>query len=265
MKIFFKTILLALIFGSLPLAAEELNATVNFDASKLKEEDKDGRTLFRYEAADVNYVEHGKGAPVLPCRHVYVVAPKGADYAGCRAKIQREQLPGRFKLYARENGEASVKTAELFPPSCVEFVRQFDEAGFRLFMFRVYPIVCQPADGTVMRIISLQMQIACKGSDRYENVPMDDMIMIKRKVMNPKALENLVASLKVDTRKNLTLEKSGFATSKAKGKNVFADTNVRNYNRKGESGAKSGDLLETLKQNNVTFEEGSVMFTPISF
>ena len=264
MKSLFNSIFVSLvILSSGLLLAEEIDATINFDASKLKEEQKDGSTLFRYEGSDVNYVEHGKGAPVLPCRHVYVVAPKGADYAGCRAKIQREQLKGRFKLYARESQEGKL-SAEHFPPSCVEFVRQFDEAGFRLFMFRVYPIVCQPADGTVMRIINLQLQISCKGNSRYENVPADDIINIKRKVMNPKALENLVASVKLN-KKNITLEQSGFATSRAKGKNVFADTNVKNYHHKGENGSKSGDLFETLKQNNVTIDDGSLMFTPIQF
>ncbi|MBR5623567.1 hypothetical protein IKW72_00970 [bacterium] len=256
MKKILTPIFLFLIFCAGLATAESIDATVSFDASKLKEETKEGATLFRYEGNDVNYVEHGKGAPVLPCRHVYVVAPKGADYAGCRVKIQREKLPGRYKLYAREAVPEGTRSAELFPPNCVEFVRQFDEAGFRLFMFRVYPIVSQPADGTVMRVISCQMQISCKGEARYENVPTDEMIKIKRKVMNPKALETLVASLKVTPRRDLKLERSGFATSRAKGKNLFAE---------GGGSAKGGDLLETLKQNNVTIDEGSLIFSPIQF
>ncbi|MBR5901292.1 hypothetical protein IKZ40_02990 [bacterium] len=254
-------IFFSLIFCAGLASAENLDATVNFDASKLKEETKDGATLFRYEGGDVNYVEHGKGAPVLPCRHIYVVAPKGADYAGCRVKIQREKLPGRYKLYSREAAPEGARGAELYPPNCVEFVRQFDEDGFRLFMFRAYPIVSQPADGTVMRIISCQLMISCKGEARYENVPTDEMIKIKRKVMNPKALETLVASLKVSPRQSMQIERSGFATGKAKGKNVFADSVTKNY-RKGE---ESGDLIQTLKQNNVTIDEGSLIFSPIQF
>ena len=36
---------------------------------------------------------------------------------------------------------------------------------------------------------------------------------------------------------------------------------------KGESGSSSagGDLIEALKQNNITIEDGSVMFSPIQF
>ena len=261
MKKLLTLLLLSSIYFSGVSAAESIEATVNFDASKLKEETKGDAAFFRYEGSDVNYVEHGKGAPVLPCRHIYVVAPKGADYAGCRVKIQREKLPGHYKLYSREAAPEGARSAELYPPNCMEFVRQFDEAGFRLFMFRAYPIVSQPADGTVMRIISCQLQISCKGEARYENVPTDDMIKIKRKVMNPKALETLVASIKVSPRQGAAPERSGFATGRAKGKSVFSDSSAKKYSKKDEG----GDLLETLKQNNVTIDDGSLMFSPIQF
>lgn len=261
-----KYFLILICLASSALMAASIDATIGFDASKLKEEKKEGASFFSYADNDVNYVEHGQGTPVLPCKHVYIAAPKGAEYAGCRTKVSREQLPGRYNLYVRD-ANAKKTGAELYPPSCVEFVKQYDEDGFRIFMFRVYPIVCQPADGTVMRIISLQMQVSCKGEERYENVPMDDLIKIKRKVLNPKALENLVASLKVSPKKGLSIEKEGFAVSRAKGRNVFAENSPKNKWRKGESGSSSagGDLIEALKQNNITIEDGSVMFSPIQF
>jgi len=248
--------------------AASIDATIAFDSSKLKEEDKDGATLFSYADSDVSFVEHGQGAPVLPCKHIYVAAPKGAEYAGCRTKISREQLSKRYNLYVRDKNAAKKTGAELYPPSCVEFVKQYDESGFRIFMFRVYPIVCQPADGTVMRIISLQMQISCKGEARYENVPMEDLIKVKRKVMNPKALESLVASLKVSPEKGLVLEKEGFVTGRAKGRNVFADNAPKNkWHKEDASSSNSAEAnpIEMLKQNNISIDNGSLMFTPIQF
>ena len=261
-----KYLLILICLASSTLMAGSIEAIIGFDSSKLKEEKKEGASFFSYADSDVNYVEHGQGTPVLPCKHVYIAAPKGAEYSGCRTKISREQLPGRYDLYVRDKN-AKKTGAELYPPSCVEFVKQYDEAGFRIFMFRVYPIMCQPADGTVMRIISLQMQVSCKGEERYENVPMDDLIKVKRKVLNPKALESLVASLKVSPKKGLSIEKEGFAVSRDKGRNVFAENAPKNKWRKDEAGPNSagGDLIKALKQNNITIEDGSVMFSPIQF
>lgn len=247
--------------------AASIEATFNFDASKLKQEDKDGAVLFRYDDSDVNFVEHGPGTPVLPCKHVFIAAPKGASYAGCRTSVSRERIPGKHTLYVREKDKIG-KGAEIYPPNCVEFVKQYDESGFRIFMFRIYPVVCQPADGTVMRVISCKMKISCDGEARYENVSMDDLIKVRRKVMNPKALDDLIASFKPVLRKDVTVEKSGFAQGKTKVRNVFAENVPKNKWHKEDgnsSNAADANPIEMLKQNNISIDNGSLMFTPISF
>lgn len=252
-----KLLTLTLIFLGLlsgPVLAEEIDALVAFDTAKLKSEEKDGCVLFRYEGTDVNYVEHGDGAPLLPCRHVYVVAPKGATYKGCRTKITREQLPNNKKIYVRNPSGELSKSAKCFPPQCVEFVKELDEDGFRLFLFRVYPVICQPADGTVMRVLGLQLQIKCEGDDRYENVPVENVKKIKNKVLNPRSLETLVASL---TQKNQEKPaESFFATERQKKTRAL----YQNRNRNDEL----PEFLETIN-DNVSISDGSVLFTPIKF
>ena len=255
---------------------ETKDIAVSFDVSKLTMQKKDNTILFCYDDPQAKFVEHCQGAPVLPCKMLYVVMPKNALFKGCRFQVQKENLRGTFKLYTRTKNEALQKTARSFPSKLVEFDSQKDINGYRIFIFRTYPVACQPADGSVSRILSIAMTVhyeTGEGAGKYARAASPQLEQLKKIVVNPGDFEELTETRdafynRIDpiSRRSQILAQEVFATEIG-GKQESERNEYRSIlNDKAEfSIFEEADTVDLIKRNFTVTEDNRVMFTPIQF
>jgi hypothetical protein len=256
--------------------ADTKDVSFSFDLARLKIQKKGDAVLFCYNDTDCQYVEHGQGTPVLPCKHIYLVMPRGARYTGCRVNVTKEQLKGRYKLFTRTENRDVMTSARAYPSKLVEFVKQYDLDGYRIFMFRAYPIACQPADGSVARTIRLKMQVEYnvpEGTGTYPVNRMQEVARLKRLVINPDDFDKLSESYNQNPLDRIVsaprdpqyLAREVFATKVGGEKRVQSRETPREEEQPyfrifGDSTAP----LDIIK-NNFTVSDGGLTFTPIQF
>ncbi|NLF39827.1 hypothetical protein GX586_10300, partial [bacterium] len=166
-------------------STKEIN--FSFDPSRFTTEKKGDAVLFRYNDPRCKYVEHGAGAPVLPCIEVYVVMPKGATYTKCRTRVESLPLAGTYTLYTRESNADVLQYAKRYPERLVEYAGRRALGEYTLFTFRVYPMSCQPGDGSVARTLRVGLVVEYETADKgkYETVTAEQIVKVKSLVLNP--------------------------------------------------------------------------------
>ena len=257
--------------------AETKNISLGFDIARLTMQKKDNAILFNYNDVDCQYVEYGPGTPVLPCKHVYIVMPKNAKYSGCRVSVTKERLKGSFSLYTRTKNKDVMRSARAYPSKLVEFVKQYDMNGYRIFKFRTYPVSCQPADGSVVRTIRLNMQVkyeAPNGAGAYPARSTHEIAKLKRLVINPDDFDRLTQSSQVNPLDQIVsaprnpeyLAREVFAT-KLGGSQKKESNRVPKEEPKRPSFRVFGDSSDPIEliKNNFTVSDGGLMFTPFQF
>ena len=173
-------------------ASSEKEVHINFDPSKLTTETKGHAILFRYRDQHCRYIEHGIGAPVLPCVQVYVLMPRDAVYKGCTVRAESHPLCGTYDLYCRKRVEETARSARRYPPKLVEFLGKKELNGCHVFMFRAYPISCQLGDSSVTKILRMSLTIEYDvpaGVGMYAPVSARRAAWLKRLVINPNDLD----------------------------------------------------------------------------
>jgi len=259
------------------VSAETTDVSLGFDLARLKMQKKNDAILFSYNDVNCQHVEYGPGTPVLPCKHVYVVMPKNARYTGCRVGVTKEQLNGSYSLYTRTKNKEVMQSARSYPSKLVEFVKQYDMDGFRIFMFRTYPVSCQPADGSVARTIRLKMQVKYEvpeGSGTYNTRTVRTVAKIKRMVLNPDDFDRFTKSshsnpldqIVAAPRNPHSLAREVFATKIGGDKKTESKQTIREEEK--QPGFRifgdSSDPIDLIK-NNFTVSDGGLMFTPLQF
>lgn len=186
----FKCILATIVLATCVANSAQQDVRVHFDPGKLSIKNKDGQSLFSYKDDSCRFVEHESGAPVLPSVTLYVLMPAGARYKSCSVKASAQPLKGSYDVYTRRKVDHMSYTAQRFPPRLVEFVKEGDVEGYRVFVFRAYPVACQPGDGSVSRILYSQLRIEYDAGDAaaYEPQTTAQRLAIKKIVVNPQDL-----------------------------------------------------------------------------
>jgi hypothetical protein len=240
-------------------ATKELAFT--FDPSRLTTEARGAQTLFRYKDPTCKYVEHAAGAPVLPCIEFYVVMPQGAQYKTCRIQASAQPYRGTFKVFTRTavNG---TQSARQFPPKVIEFIGHRNVRGYRVFAFRAYPVSCQPADGSVARVLQTKIAIDfVQPATPAKYAPANPAIVtaLKKVVINPDDIELLTES--DDTNEALAAGANYGARALAT-RDVFAtDITPRSAARSEDD----NDFFSLLEDNVYINEEHDIVYAPIRF
>jgi len=250
-----RSALIVAMFSAAAFAATK-DLTLYFNPARLTAEVRGKSLLFRYDDPNCKYVEHGAGAPVLPCVQVYVLMPKGAVYRGCRLRANSRPYRGTHSLYVRQ-AQPGAASAQQYPPNLVEFVGQKDVRGYRLFVFRAFPVMCQPADGSVARITqtTLAIEYDVSGADSMY-APNDARVTawMRNAVVNPDDLETF-------TRQSTT---SATATGNIASVRDYFATDIRT--RVVSSSANDdGGFFAALKENVYINKENDIVYAPIRF
>jgi len=234
--------------------------TFHFDPTRLTMEARGNTTLFRYNDPACKYVEHEQGAPVLPAVLFHVLMPADAVYQRSRMRAEAQPYRGVYRLFTRGAPAAATRTAKRYPASLVEFVGHRDIEGFRVFTFRGYPVCCQPADGSVVRILKVTMMVnySSKGSQRmYAPVAQDVAARVKRMVINPDDLELFTM------REPRGRTKDGVYEPAAASSPLFA-THIRDR-KAAQNGPSTGGVFDFLKENVYINEENDIVYAPFRF
>jgi len=233
----------------------------SFDPSRLTTEARGAQTLFRYKDPTCKYVEHAAGAPVLPCVEFYVVMPQGAQYKTCRIHASAQPCRGTYKLFTRTVAK-DAPSARRFPPNVIEFVGHRNVRGYRVFAFRAYPVSCQPADGSVARVLQTRIAIDFVQPARAAKyAPANPTVIaaLKKVVINPDDVESLTQA--DETNEALTAGASYGARSLAT-RDVFATDIAPRRAAQSEGGS---DFFSLLEDNVYINEENDIVYAPIRF
>ncbi len=259
-------------------ASSEKEVHINFDPSKLTTETKGHAILFRYRDQHCRYIEHGIGAPVLPCVQVYVLMPRDAVYKGCTVRAESHPLCGTYNLYCRKRVEETARSARRYPPKLVEFLGKKELNGCHVFMFRAYPISCQLGDSSVTKILRMSLTIEYDvpvGTGMYAPVSARRAAWLKRLVINPNDLdrwtlkEQRVVANRTgpisNRRESLTREV--FATEiRDRGAARRSDSLIMLNGRPDVSLPTRRNAIEEFVGDDVFItEENDIMYAPILF
>jgi len=236
---------------------------IYFNPAKLTSELKGDATIFKYKHPECKYVVHEPGAPVLPCMQVYVLMPKGAMYNACSIRAKAQPLRGDFKLYCRRFVYDTAFTAKRYPPKLAEFVEQKDINGYRVFVFRTYPISCQPGDNSVKRILQTSLSIKYyvpEDSDLYECNSSKSFDEIKRLVLNPYDLDELSSVRPERSNSNVnrrdTINNGTFATKIEK----------KISDKKPDVAVKTKrSAFNEFMEDKLSIDDNDVVYSPIAF
>lgn len=234
--------------------------TFHFDPTRLTMEARGNTTLFRYNDPACKYVEHEAGSPVLPAVMFNVLMPSGAVYVQSRVRAESQPYRGVYRLFTRGAPSAATRSAKRYPASLIEFVGHRDIEGFRVFTFRAYPVCCQPADGSVVRILKATMMVnyTSKDSQRmYAPVAPDVAARIKRMVINPDDLELFTVREPRGTA-------PGGAYEPASSSSPLFATQIRDR-RASDNAPANADVLQFLKENVYINEENDIVYAPFRF
>jgi len=271
-------IIAALALTWLCAASSEKEVHINFDPSKLTTETKGSAILFRYRDQHCRYIEHGIGAPVLPCVQVYVLMPRDAVYKGCTVRAESHPLCGTYNLYCRKRVEETARSARRYPPKLVEFLGKKELNGCHVFMFRAYPISCQLGDSSVTKILRMSLTIehdVPAGAGMYAPVSARRAAWLKRLVINPNDLdrwtlkEQRVVAKRTgpisNRRESLTREV--FATEiRDRGAARRSDSLIMLDGRPDVSLPTRRNAIEEFVGDDVFItEENDIMYAPILF
>jgi len=237
---------------------------IHFNPAKLTSEMKGDATLFKYDDKNCKYVVHEPGSPVLPCLPVYVLMPKGAIFKSCSVRVEAQPLCGNFKLYCRRFVAETAFTAKRYPPKLAEFAGYKNIDGFRTFVFRTYPLTCQPGDNSVNKILKTSLAIKYDVPEdeglylRFSSNSLDD---IKRLVVNPNDLDELTADYYAETQ----LKKDGtrnsfnyeFFATKIEEKTAVNKPNVAVKQKQ----SAIGDIVD----DKLFIDENDIVYAPITF
>ena len=263
-----KTYFLILIFLPTALFAQivKKDVKVYFNPAKLSKEMKGNATLFRYKDPNCKYVVHEPGAPVLPCLKVYVLMPKGAVFKSCSIRAEAIPLCGNFRLYCRTYIPETAHTARRFPPKLAEFVEQKDIKGYRVFVFRTYPITCQPGDNTVNKILQTSLSIKYflpEDAGLYKCYSVKNLNKIKKLVVNPNDLSeysaaNLAKTTFKDPIRNMrdNLSHDVFATEIS---STTATEKCPKYT------VKQNSVVDDLMEDQLFIDDNDIVYAPITF
>jgi len=241
------------------LASGTKEVTFHFDPTRLTLETRGKMTLFRYNDPACKYVEHEQGAPVLPVVMFNVLMPKGAEYTQSRVRAHSQPYHGVYRMFTRGAPSAATASAKRYPASLIEFAGHQEIEGFRVFSFRAYPVCCQPADGSVARILKATMIVTynTKETQRmYAPVAPDIAARIKRQIINPDDLDLFTMR---DTRGTVP----GGAYDNGQSSELFA-TRIRNRQASQERAA-APDIFDFLKENVYINEENDIVYSPFRF
>lgn len=263
-----KTYFLILIFLPAALFAQVVKKDVRvfFNPAKLSKEMKGNATLFRYRDPNCKYVVHEPGAPVLPCLKVFVLMPKGAAFKSCSIRAEAIPLCGTFKLYCKTFIPETAFTAKRFPPKLAEFVEQKDINGYRVFVFRTYPITCQPGDNTVNKILHTSLSIKYfvpENAGLYNAYSTEKLKQIKKLVVNPDDLSDFSAANVAKSSLNDPLKSMRDSLSHE----IFA-TKIDNNSATAQCPkykVKQSSVIDDLMQDQLFIDDNDIVYAPITF
>lgn len=247
------------VFCTVCVGEQVKEVTIHFDPARLVMETRGNAVLFRYQDPSCKYVEQEAGAPVLPAVFFNVLMPKGAVYVHSQMKAEAQPYRGRYRVFTRTRSKRTG--AQRYPRSIVEFVGCRDIDGFRVFTFRAYPVCCQPADGSVARILSATVRVkyALQAPEGlYAAVPAEVAQRIKRCVINPEDLERLT------TRDAYAGGRRGGSITSSSAGQVFA-THIRERSAQPTAGSSRPDVFTLMKDNLYISEENDIVYAPIRF
>lgn len=260
-------LIISLIVTNIFAAPLKKDVCIYFNPAKLTSELKGDATLFKYKSPNCKYVVHEPGAPVLPCVMVYVLMPKGAVFKACSVRAEAQPLCGSFKLYCRRFVAETAFTAKRYPPKLAEFVGYKKINGMRTFVFRTYPITCQPGDNSVNRIVKTSLAIKYtvpEESGLYDRSSSTVLNKIKHLVLNPNDLDELTSSYYAKT----SIEKHSVSkTEDALIRDFFATEIKRDVSNKKPDIAvtpKRSSFDKTVEEN-LFIDDNDVVYAPITF
>ncbi|MCX7003166.1 MAG: hypothetical protein NTV22_07830, partial [bacterium] len=207
------------------------------------------------------YVEHAAGAPVLPCVEFYVVMPKGAQYKTCRVQASAESYRGTYKVFTR-TAASGIPSARRFPPKVIEFVGHRNVRGYRVFAFRAYPVSCQPADGSVARVLQTKIAIDFvqpAAPAKYAPASPAVVTALKKVVINPDDIETLTQAEETN---------EALAAGAIYGAHTLATRDVFATGIAPRATARDGagdDFFSMLEDNVYINEENDIVYAPIRF
>ncbi len=233
----------------------------SFDPSRLTTEARGAQTLFRYKDPTCRYVEHATGAPVLPCVEFYVVMPKGAQYKTCRVQASAQSYRGTYKVFTR-TVVRGTQSARRFPPNVIEFVGHRNVRGYRVFAFRAYPVSCQPADGSVARVLQTKIAIDfVQPAMPAKYAPANPAVVaaLKKVVINPDDIEPLTQS---DETNEALAAGASYGARVLATRDVFATDITPRATARNDAGT---DFFSLLEDNVYINEENDIVYAPIRF
>jgi len=262
-----KTYFLTIIFLTTTIFAQTVKKDVRvyFNPAKLSKEMKGSETLFKYDDPNCKYVVHEPGAPVLPCLKIYVLMPKGAIFKACSIRSEAIPLCGSFKLYRKSYIPETAHTAKRYPPKLAEFVESKDISGYRVFIFRTYPITCQPGDNTVNKILQTSLSIKYFVSDDaglYKGYSSTELKKIKKLVVNPDDLTAYSAANVAKTTLNDPLMKMRNNLNHE----IFA-TEIKNDVSSDcpKYKIKQNSMIDDLMNEQLFIDDNDIVYAPITF
>jgi hypothetical protein len=278
MQIRIKSTFLTILFGTSVAFSAQQDVRVHFDPGKLSMKEKDGQTLFTYDDPTSRYIEHQTGSPVLPGITLYVLMPAGARYKSCSVNASAQPLKGSYDVYTRQKVDYMTYTAERFPPRLVEFVQEGDLDGYRVFVFRAYPIACQPGDGSVSRILHSQLRIEYEKEDAtatgYEPQTPAQETAIRRRVVNPHDLADFThadthTTYKREdplTRQRNAVAREAFATQIRERKAAERQSKLHYLHDVPEIElARNKSAIEEMQEQVYINQDNDIVYAPIEF
>ena len=258
-------LLIALIMLTVAAAqAASKEVTIHFDPSRLGKETRGEATQFTYDSENCRYVEHCKGAPVLPCIQINVVVPKNAQYKDCRVRAASQRLRGLHRFYCRTRNEQVQNSARRFPEKIVEFAGAGTIEGYRVFIFRAYPVMCQPGDGSASCVLQAKLYIEYEnldGKGEYPPAKAAQLASVKRMVINPDDVDRFTRS---SAGGGSGLDNGGH------NQGMFA-TRIRdrrpadNSYTHGDDEDAEGGVLAFIKENVYISEDNDIVYAPFQF
>jgi len=243
----------------------------SFDPTKLKTEQRGTMTLFKYNDGSCRFVEQAAGAPVLPSVVYNVVMPKGAVYKSCRSSAQTQPLRGTYQVYSRPVKGAAAPTAQRYPARLVEFLGSKDVNGYRVFSFRAYPVLCQPADGSAAQILAASVEVVFDMQARnalYAPIPVEKEFAVRKLVVNPDDVTALTdRRVPLDQRR----DDAAMTGRNVAPRDVFATPQDDSTGqlvagtRKRKESADYADVFDFLKDNVYINDENDIVYAPIRF
>jgi hypothetical protein len=262
MKVVVMLMLLSCV-GATTVVAASKDVTIHFDPSRIAKEARGEATQLMYNGPEIRYVEHERGAPVLPCREVHVVVPKNASYKSCKVRAASQRMRGLHKFYCREDNPRIRNSARRFPPKLAEFVGVNTIGGYRVFTFRAYPVMCQPGDGSASYVLRATLHIEYEttdGSGEYPPAKAGQLAEVKRAVINPDDVDRLTRSAAGGSGFDGGARDQGMFATRIRDRRSTGDGYSHAGNGEGESG-----LVAFIKDNLYISEDNDIVYAPIEF